>query len=241
MMKGKGLLLVTGAAKRIGREIAIHGAKTGWDVVIHCNTSLNEAEDTAAAIRALRRNAYVIQADLTDPTATDALIPSITRKIGPLTALVNNASLFERDLYDPDGARHNQINFKAPCVLAEQLFRERPNDTGKAIVNMLDAGPVPKIFSSYLASKEKLRAATFDMAKRMAPHTRVNAVALGPTLINPRESREHFDKLVASTPLGIEIPAQAVAASVLFLIENPAITGEVLNVDGGAHLPGSST
>ncbi|MDD5586766.1 MAG: SDR family oxidoreductase [Alphaproteobacteria bacterium] len=236
MSGAKGLVLVTGAAKRIGRAIALEMAKAGWDVVVHCHTSLAEAEETAKAIQDMGRKAHIVQTDLADSRAVNGLIPSIPAEFGPLTALINNASLFECDENDPGGARHQAVNFEAPRLLSEQFLAQLPPGTTGAIVNLLDATPIPETFGAYLASKEGLRKATLDMARSMAPRARVNAVAPGPTMRNPRETRAHFERLAAATPLGLEIPPQAVAATILFLIENPFITGEILHVDGGAHL-----
>jgi NAD(P)-dependent dehydrogenase (short-subunit alcohol dehydrogenase family) len=238
MSAAKGLVLVTGAAKRIGRVIALEMAQTGWDVVVHYNASRAEAEETVRLIQASGRKAYIVQADLADGESVENLIPSIRTETGPLTVLVNNASLFERDENDPGGARHAQVNFEAPCLLSEQFLLQLPAGKTGAIVNLLDAGPIPAFFSAYLASKDNLRTATLAMARRMAPRVRVNGVAPGPTLMNTRETREHFERLAAAMPLGIEPSPQAVAATVLFLIKNPAITGEILHVDGGMHLLG---
>jgi len=235
--KGKGYALVTGAAKRIGRSIALCLAGAGWDIAVHYNLSKNEAEATAREIRAIGRDALPVQADLADLEAVETLFARLAAQTGDVTALVNNAAMFERDEKDPAREKHNRVNFESPRILTERLFSFLPPGITGSVVNLLDAGPVPEdVFSAYLNSKKKLRAATIEMAKRMAPHVRINAVAPGPSLINPRESKAHFEKLVASTPLGVEISPETIAASVLFLIENSAITGEILHVDSGAHL-----
>ena len=231
-----GHVLVTGAAKRIGRVIALHMAMAGWDVTVHCHISSVEAEDTVRAIRALGRKAQVVQADFANSREVEALIPSITADAGPLTALVNNASLFEPNKNDPDGTRHRAVNYEAPCRLSEHFLRQLPPNEVGAIVNLLEATPIPASFSGYLTSKKLLRKATLSLARSMAPQVRVNAVAPGAVLMGPRESSAHFESLVAATPLKTETSPQSVAASVLFLIENPSITGEIIFVDGGAHL-----
>ena len=236
MSVSNGHVLVTGAAMRIGRVIALHMAMAGWDVAVHYHTSHEEAEDVVRAIRALGRKAHLAQADFANTHEVEALIPSITADAGPLTALVNNSSLFERDKSDPTGSRHRAVNYEAPCRLSEHFQRQLPPGEMGSIVNLLEATPIPASFSAYLTSKKLLRKATLALARSMAPRVRVNAVALGAVLMNQRESREHFERLIEATPLKVETSPKAVAATVLFLIENPAITGEIIFVDGGAHL-----
>jgi len=230
-----GTALITGAAKRIGHALALHLAKSGWDIAIHYNMSRAEAEETAAAIRATGHKAYLVQADLMNAEAIQNLIPSLTATERPLTALVNNASLFERDENDPGGRRHRQINFTAPILLAEQLLKYLPPGETGCVVNILDATPAPNFLSAYAKSKNVLREAPLEMSRRMAPRVRVNALALGPVMKSSRQSPEHFKRMIEATPLGIEITPEVVAASVEFLLENPAITGQILYVDGGAH------
>jgi len=235
-MSGKGTVLVTGAAKRVGRVIALEAARAGWDVGIHYNTSRDEAETLADEIRDLGQRAHTAQADFTDPRAIEHLIRHFRAEMGPLNALVNNAALFERDSNDPGGARHNAINVEAPCLLIEQFEQQLPPEQTGYIVNMLDSTASPSFFSAYTASKKGLREATLSLARKMAPRVRVNGVAPGPTWMNPRETKAHFDRMIAATPLQLEISPQAIAATVLFLMMNPVVTGEIIYIDGGLHL-----
>jgi len=238
MTPPKGWALVTGAAKRLGRVVALDLAAAGWDIVIHYHASRDEAATLADAIAATGRRAHSIGADLGDADAVATIIPFLTATLGPLAALVNNASLFEPDKNDPDGTRHRQINFAAPCRLAADLFAQLPAQACGSIVNILDGTPLPPHFSAYAASKAALRDETPAMARRMAPRTRVNALLLGPTLINPRESRAHFSTLIAATPLKLQVDPANLAATVRYIMENQAITGTVLPLDGGRHLEG---
>lgn len=238
MTPPKGWALVTGAAKRLGRVVALDLAAAGWDIVIHYHAARDEAATLADAIAATGRRAHSISADLGDADAVATIIPSLTAAIGPIAALVNNASLFEPDKNDPDGARHRQINFAAPCRLAEDLFAQLPAQACGSIVNILDGTPLPPHFSAYAASKAALRDETPAMARRMAPRARVNALLPGPTLINPRESPAHFAALIAATPLKLQVDPANLAATVRYIMENQAITGTVLPLDGGRHLEG---
>lgn len=230
----KGHVLITGAAIRVGRVIALTLARAGWDITIHYNTSQDDAETLAREIEGMGRRAAVIQANLENRHEVEWLIPP--DGAAPLTALVNNASLFEHDGQDPDGSRHNMVNNEAPRILTERLLQQLPPNTLGAVVNMLDNTPIPPIMSAYAASRARLAQDIAAQAKVYALHVRVNAVALGPTLISPRQSPAHFEKLVASTPLGQPSSPEAAAHAVQFLLENPAITGEILHVDSGMHL-----
>jgi NAD(P)-dependent dehydrogenase (short-subunit alcohol dehydrogenase family) len=229
-------VLVTGAAKRIGRAIALELAASGWNIVVHYNHSRADAEQLATEIHAMGRTACLAEIDLAKEKPVAKLIPSLIVEIGPLTALVNNASLFEPDRFDVDGKRHMAINANAPRILSEAFQRQLPLGHRGVILNLLDSGR-PKIdFSKYIASKEYLESMTLEMARHYAPHVRVNGIAPGVILPGPRLSPKQFRQLVASAPLQTRIEPIEIAKAARFLIENPALTGEILHVDGGMHL-----
>lgn len=230
----KGHVLLTGGAVRVGRVIAQTLAAAGWDLTLHYYTSQNEAVALADELRAAGRSIRLVQANLENRQEAEWLIPPDSDY--PLTALVNNASLFEHDTNDPDGVRHNMVNNEAPRLLTERLIAQLPPDTLGAVVHLLDNTPVPEKMSAYAESRARLREDVRAQAKIYASHTRVNAIAPGPTLRNPRQSEPHFDKLVSATPLGQPSSPEAIAHAVVFLLENPAITGEILNIDSGLHL-----
>ena len=230
--------MITGAARRIGRAIALDMAQAGWDVILHYHGSGEAAASLAREIEALDGFAALVELDLANAGAVAKIIPSLTAELGPIAALVNNAGLFEPDTQDPDGSRHRAVNYIAPCLLGEAFVaaRDPAAEVPPVIINLLDADPTTAGFDGYNRSKRELAAWTVDLAARAAPFVRVNGVALGPVLPGARETPEHHAGLIAATPLKRPIPAAEVAAVTRMLIEAPAITGVILPVDGGGHL-----
>jgi NAD(P)-dependent dehydrogenase (short-subunit alcohol dehydrogenase family) len=241
-MSALGSVLVTGAAKRLGRAIAIDLAQAGFDVAIHYNTSEVDARETADAIRKTGRRVCMLAADLAKESETAALIGRALGELGPLTALVNNASIFENDDWNSASRtswdRHMDINLRAPFVLAQHFARQLPQDARGAIVNIVDQRvlkPTPQ-FISYSLSKAGLHWLNTTLAQALAPRIRVNAVAPGPTIINARQSQEHFQRQREATILGTGAEPSDVCAAVRYLLSAPAVTGEMIAVDGGQHL-----
>lgn len=235
-------VLVTGAARRVGRDIALELARAGRDVVVHCRGSLDEAHDTASAIRALGRRAAVLQADLADEAQVGTLVRRATAALGPLAAVVNNASLFEYDTVDTFAAatldRHMHANLAAPIALARALHAALPDGVQGCVVNLLDQklwNPNPD-FLSYSCSKFALEGATRMLALALAPKVRVVGVAPGVTLPSGDMSAASFAEAHARTPLGRGSTPDDIARAVRFAIESRAITGTTLLVDGGEHL-----
>lgn len=234
--------LVTGAAKRIGRVIALALAQRGWDVAVHYGRSAADAEATVRDIQALGRQAFAISCDLTDEAAVKNLLPRAAAQVGPISCVVNNASLFEHDgTADFSQARldaHMHANLAAPILLAQGLHDATPVGAQSVVINLLDQ----KLFNlnpdflSYTLSKAALHSATTMLAQALAPKLRVVGVAPGITLISADQSAEGFAKAHAVTPLGRSSTPADIAATVCFLAESPAITGTTLLVDGGQHL-----
>lgn len=229
MNGAKGHVLITGAAIRIGRVIAVTLAEAGWDITIHYNTSRTEAVSLAEEIRHLGRQATLVQANLENTAELEKVIPQNPGY--PLTALVNNASLFEHDTKDPDGSRHNAVNCNAPLMLTERLAAQLPQGAKGAVVHMLDATPIPTIMSGYAASRKNLEDKWPAQAKALASRLRVNALSLGPTLINPRQSQSHFDRIATNTPRGHAYSPEEAAKAVRALLENPTLVGQTLDID----------
>ena len=229
-----GWVIVTGGAKRIGRAIALHLAANGYDIILHYNRSSAEAGDVGEEIIKMGRQAVLAEIDLAKGDLVAKLIPSLTAELGPIAALINNASLFEPDARDPDGQLHMAINAEAPRLLSEAFYAQAPE--GGAIVNILDGMPPESGLDHYNRSKAELKTHTLGMARRFAPKVRVNGIAPGPVLPNSRQSEAHFAAQIASTPLQRQIMPDDIARAVHFLLVSPAITGDILHVDGGRHL-----
>ena len=242
-MSSRPVVLVTGAARRIGRSIALDLAAHGYDVGVHCHASVADAQATAALLREQGAGAEVFVADLADEAACNALLPCVAAHFGCVDAVVNNASLFEHDdvaSFSFDAmARHWQANTAPAIVLARSLhaLAENAGNTG-VVINLLDQklwNPNPDHLS-YTLSKAALQAATTMLAMALAPRLRVCAVAPGVTLASGPMTEHEFDAAQRMTPLQRSSTPEDVARAVRFLIESPAITGTTLLVDGGQHL-----
>ena len=235
--------LVTGAARRIGREVALALADAGWDIGIHYHRSQAEAEQTAADVRARGRRAVCLAADLSAEAEVGALLPKLAAALGPVGAVVNNASRFRRDeieSFEFGGlVAHLLPNLAAPLLLARDLARRLPADRFGVVVNLLDQklyNPNPD-FLSYTLSKAGLQSATVMLAQALAPQIRVVGIAPGLTLPSYLQDDAGFaDAHRRYSPLGRSSTAADVAAAVVFAIGNPALTGTVIVVDGGQHL-----
>jgi NAD(P)-dependent dehydrogenase (short-subunit alcohol dehydrogenase family) len=236
-------VIVTGAAKRLGRQIALALAAGGWRVAVHYRGSQADAQATAAECAALTPGAATFRADLGDEPAVRALVPAVAAQLGAVDAVVNSASLFEHDTAGSFSFAaldaHLRTNTGAAVLLTQALHahvNER-NATG-AVVNLLDQklwNPNPDFFS-YTLSKAALEAANTLMAQAFAPALRVVGVAPGLTLTSHMLSDEKFEALHKLSPLGRSSTAADVAATVKFALENQSITGTTLLVDGGQHL-----
>jgi NAD(P)-dependent dehydrogenase (short-subunit alcohol dehydrogenase family) len=243
--------LVTGAGKRLGRAMALYLAGRGHDVAVHYASSSDEAEAVVAEIRAKGRRAQAFQADLLDEAQVQALIPAATAALGPLTVLVNNASIFEYDRIETSTReswdRHIGSNLRAPYVLTQAFAKQCPpavpDDNGEPlaaglIVNMIDQRilKLTPEFSTYTIAKMGLWALTQTAAQGLAPHVRVNGIGPGPTLRGERQSETHFANQRAATVLERGSNPQDIVAALGFFLDSPAVTGQFIAVDGGQHL-----
>lgn len=234
--------LVTGAAKRIGRTIALALAQKGWDIAVHYRHSESEAEATVRDIEALGRRAIAFSCDLADESAVKALLPNAVAALGPVSCVVNNASLFEYDDVTEFSAarldRHMHTNLAAPIVLAQALYDATGEGSQSVVINLLDQ----KLFNlnpdffSYTLSKAALHSATMMLAQALAPKVRVVGIAPGITLQSGNQTADGFAQAHTVTPLGRSSTPDDIAATVCFIAESPAITGTTLLVDGGQHL-----
>lgn len=248
-----GAALVTGAAKRLGRAMALSLAERGHDVVIHYNGSAIEAEDVANACRAFGVRAETLQADLTVENEMQALVPAAVEAIqAPLAVLVNSASIFEydnirtatRESWD----RHLESNLRAPFVLTQTFAEQAPEPeigghwnepTARAlIVNMIDMR-VRKLtpeFMTYTIAKSALWTLTRTSAQALAPKVRVNAIGPGPTMQGVRQSETHFANQRAATIMSRGAEPSDITHALGYFLDAPAVTGQLLCIDGGQHL-----
>ncbi|MCA8908612.1 MAG: SDR family oxidoreductase [Rhodospirillaceae bacterium] len=237
-----GTVLVTGGGKRVGRTFALGLADDGWDVAVHYNSSAGPAEEVAELIRAKGRRAATIGGDLGDPDAVATIIPQANAALGPLTALVNNASVFERDtagsMTRQTWAFHMDINLAAPVFLSQAFYAQVPEGGRAAIVNMLDhqvLRPTPGYFS-YTVSKLALWEATRMLAMALRPRVRVNGIGPGLTLPSGGQTQAEFEAEHVRTPLKIGPTPEDLLQAVRYFLAAPTVTGQMLAVNGGGHL-----
>lgn len=234
--------LVTGAAKRLGRAIALGLAKDGWDIAVHYRESDTEALETVNDIKALGRKAIALQSDLANQTDTQQLLPQAISQLGEISCVVNSASLFAYD--DASSFKHSTLdahmhsNLAAPILLAQALHAATPDGSQSVIINLLDQ----KLFNlnpdflSYTLSKSALQTATTLLAMALAPKLRVVGLAPGLTLVSGDQTESQFQQAHQQTVLGQSSTADEIAQAVCYLAQARGITGTTLIVDGGQHL-----
>ncbi len=234
--------LVTGAGLRIGRAIALDLARGGWTVALHYNRSADAAHAVVDEIAAGGGRAAAFAADFSDESQLEALVPRCARELGPLTCLVNNASLFENDsigtatraLWDA----HIEVNLRAPLVLIQAFARQLPEGAAGNVINMIDQrvwNPGPG-FLSYTVSKAGLWTLTRTLALALAPRVRVNGIGPGPALPSRRQTDAAFAAHCARLPLGRGTTPEEICDAVRFILAAPAMTGQMIALDGGEHL-----
>ena len=234
--------LVTGGAQRLGQAIVLQLARSGFDVAIHFNSSQQEAEQTQAQVHALGRRAVILQANLEQEVETQRLVHRASEHLGPVGVLVNNASRFDRDEWH-DVSRsswdaHMEANLRTPFVLIQAFARALPPDAEGVIINMIDqrVWALTPHFVSYTLSKAGLWALTQTMALALAPRIRVNAIGPGPALPSPRQTTAQFADQAGSVLLGHGTSPAEIARAVEAILGLPAMTGQMIALDGGQHL-----
>lgn len=239
----KGTVLITGSGARIGRTIALDLAHNGWSVAVHYRSSRQDAEDLVAEIKSTTgARAQAFAADLADEAETAALIPQVSAALGPVTALINNASTFENDTIETmtraSWDRHIETNLRAPLLLSQIFGSELAEGEKGCIVNLLDQRVLKLTpqFLSYTLSKTALWTLTQTLAQALAPNIRVNAVGPGPTLRNERQSEQDFQRQVDATLLKRRTDPQEIADAIRFILSAEAMTGQMIAIDGGQHL-----
>ncbi|MBY0462371.1 MAG: SDR family oxidoreductase [Alphaproteobacteria bacterium] len=235
-------LLITGSAKRIGKSLATHFAMQGWNVAVHYNTSKNEALELLRELSTLGIKSAAFQADLRDESSYSNLIQRVNKELGTLDCLINNTSSFEYDSVQTADRNswdlHMETNLRAPFVLSQQFTNQLPENTFGNIINILDqrVWNLTPHFISYTLSKAGLWTLTQTLALALAPKIRVNAIGPGPTLINNKQSEDHFKKQCQNTPLQRAPELKEIAEAVQFILNAPSLTGQMLALDNGQHM-----
>jgi NAD(P)-dependent dehydrogenase (short-subunit alcohol dehydrogenase family) len=234
--------LVTGGAQRIGRALSLALAEAGFAVAIHHHRSGDEAQALAGEIVRSGGKAVALAADLAEEAEVKEMLPRAVAALGPIGCLVNNASIFEndtvttatRDSWD----RHLAVNLRAPFVLIQEFARHLPAEAGGLVVNLLDerVWSLTPYFVSYTLTKAGLWTLTRTMALALAPRIRVNGIGPGPTLPSPRQSPEQFLDRCRRMPLRRGTSPLEIAAALRFMLAAPAMTGQMIALDGGEHL-----
>lgn len=234
--------LITGAARRIGRAIALAMARDGWHIAVHYRRSREEAAELVEELERTGSRAVALAADLGDVAAAGSLVSRCREQLGPPTCLVNNASEFLLDTVatlDPETwDKHLDINLKTPVFLAKQLYLGLPDGVEGNVINIIDQrvwNLTPEFFS-YTISKAGLWTATRTLAQALAPRVRVNAIGPGPVLASVHQTPEEFAAECASTLLGRGPESEEIPAAVRFILSARSMTGQMIALDGGQHL-----
>ncbi|CAB3737811.1 Glucose 1-dehydrogenase 1 [Paraburkholderia sediminicola] len=242
------IVLITGAARRIGRSLALGFAARGWDVAVHYGASREQADEVVAEIVALGRRAVALHAELGDEAQVAQLLPACMAALGRPSCIVNNASRFEEDTAQNVGydllLKLTAMNLGAPLVLARMLFEATPEaartDESQrgVVINVLDQ----KLYNmnpdylSYTLSKAALQTATVALAQALAPKVRVVGLAPGLTMQSGDQTPAGFEEAHRATPLGRASRPEDIVAAALYLADAAGVTGTTLVVDGGQHL-----
>ncbi len=237
-------VLITGAAKRLGKHMALHLAQAGWNIALHYHSSHDDAQQTAQEIRALGVSCELFCVDLNQAQAGKDLMQQVQQVFGPIQALINNAAQFEYDHAADFSAeclqQHVGSNLIAPLELLHALGAQKPQKDPVVAINLLDQklwGYNPDFFS-YTLCKAALKAATIMMAQALAPHVRVVGIAPGLTLPSHLQSTEDFERTHKISPLGYGSTAADICNTVLYILQTPSLTGSCIVVDAGQHLLG---
>ena len=240
-MKNKNVL-ITGAATRVGRAIAIHFAEKGWNVALHYFRSSSKAKELKKIIGQNFVKVALIKADLKNPKQTEKIFLLAKKKLGNIDCLVNNAALFEKDdilnFTVKSWNEHLNINLLAPTILTKQFAKQASKKTFSNIINIIDQRifNLTPYFMSYTISKTGLQTLTKTMAMRLGPNIKVNGIAPGPTIKSKRQTNTHFKNQIKSTLLKKTVRLQDICDTVEFLINNNSITGQIIAVDSGQNL-----
>jgi len=244
-MKNKNLL-ITGAATRVGKAIALHFAERGWNIALHYFRSSSKAKKLKKIIEQNLVKVVLIKADLKNPKQIEKVMPIARKKLGTIDCLINNAALFEKDDITNFSTKswndHLNINLLAPSILTKQFAKQASKKTVSNIINIIDQRifNLTPFFMSYTISKSGLQTLTKTMAMRLGPNIKVNAIAPGPTIKSKRQTDRHFRNQVRSTLLKKSVKVEDICDAIEFLISNNSITGQIIAVDSGQNLSWNS-
>lgn len=236
------IALVTGAAQRLGAHIAQTLAQEGWHIALHYRGSQAKAEAVQTAIHAQGGQATLFAADFCQEDQVQDLMGHINEQLGPVTALINNASLFENDTAltasKDSWERHMMVNLRAPFILSQTFAQQCPPDQGGCIINMIDqrVWNLSPHFTSYTVSKAGLWTLTQTLAMALAPTIRVNAIGPGPTLPSSRQDLADFQRQYDAVPLKKPTDLVDISSAVVYMLNAQAMTGQMIALDGGEHL-----
>ena len=237
-----GRVLVTGAARRIGRQIALDLAEAGWNVAVHYHSSGDAADELCREIAAHGGKAIAVAGDLSRPGTAEQVIAQTSRGLGGLTCLINNASRFDLDevggISEESWSGHLDTNLKAPVFLSQAFAAQLPAGEAGNIINIIDqrVWKLNPRFFSYTVSKAALWTVTRTLAQALAPRIRVNAIGPGPALPAPRMDPEDFAKQSRLTILERGTSPEEISSAVRYILSAPAMTGQMIVLDGGQHL-----
>lgn len=233
------VILVTGAAKRIGREMCLHFARQGWDIIVHYHTSVDQAKALQLEIKDLGQKCWLVQADLSDEIQVRSLIQNAIDQASGIDILVNNAATFTYDSIQTMDRQswdyHIEPNLRGPILLIQEFARLCKQGL---VVNILDQRVLNLTphYLSYSISKYALWGATQSLALALAPAIRINGIGPGPTLKNDRQTDQQFERQYTELPLEKPISPQEIAETVEYFWKSPSVTGQIIAVDGGQHL-----
>lgn len=239
-MQSKGVALVTGGARRIGRAMCTGLAKAGYDIALHFNTSHRESESARSEIRRLGRKCELFRHDLSNMKEVASLIESVFKVFPSCSILINNAAIFEAGRFlDTNEAlfdRHFKVNFKAQFFLTRD-FALRCKGNG-IVINMLDSYISKQMnqYFAYILTKKLLHSFTEMAAKELGPRIRVNGICPGVVLPSELESKATINRIASRTPLRKKVKLDDIIETLLYLIRSDKLTGETIFVDSGAHL-----
>ena len=237
-------VLITGAGQRIGRTIALDLATCGWAVAVHYNTSSDPAAAVVDEIVEAGGRASMVAADLADEAQSQALISRASDALGPITCLINNASVFREDTTQTATRNswdlHMEVNLRAPFVLTQTFARQLPQSRAGNVINIVDqrVWNLGADYATYTLSKIGLWGLTQTTARALAPNIRVNAIGPGPTLPHSRQSEDGFVHHWRATPLGRQVTPEDICHGVRYILDATTMTGQMIALDAGEHLGG---